>query len=443
MLTTHPLREGASNAMAKITSVRGFKDILPEEAGKWQYVERIAREIFSDFGVQEIRIPVLEKTDLFKRGIGEATDIVEKEMYTFLDRGNEYLTLRPEATASVIRAYIEHHIYETVPSAKLFTIGPMFRRERPQKGRFRQFHQINVEFIGQEDPRVDAEVIFILIHYLKAVGLDNLNLEINSLGCAECRPRFRKEVTDFLMGSEDSLCQDCRRRLTTNPLRVFDCKVESCKDILSDAPVIVNFLCSECHQHFEDVKTLLKNLDISFDVNTKMVRGLDYYTRTAFEITTESLGSQNAVTGGGRYDGLVKQLGGPDIPGVGFAIGCERLISMIPKKDEEFQEHPHIFIAALGDKAQEFSFLLCNSLRKIGIRTEMDFAGKNLKSQMKQSDKLNCNYTLIIGERELEEKRALLRNMETKSQESIAIDSTDSAVNELQDLVYRNEGKGA
>jgi histidyl-tRNA synthetase len=429
--------------MAKITSVRGFKDILPEEAGKWQYVERIAREVFSDFGVQEIRIPVLEKTNLFKRGIGEATDIVEKEMYTFLDRGNEYLTLRPEATASVIRAYIEHHIYETVPSSKLFTIGPMFRRERPQKGRFRQFHQINVEFIGQEDPRVDAELIFMLIHFLKAVGLDNLNLEINSLGCVECRPRFRKEVTDFLMGSEDSLCPDCKRRLTTNPLRVFDCKVESCKDILSSAPVILDFLCTECNEHFEDVKGLLKGLDIAFDVNTKMVRGLDYYTRTAFEITTESLGAQNAVTGGGRYDGLVKLLGGPDIPGVGFAIGCERLISMMPQKDEAFQEHPHLFIAALGDKAQEFSFLLCNSLRKTGIRAEMDFSGKNLKSQMKRSDKLHCNYTLIIGESELEEKRAQLRNMETKSQESIAIDSTDSAVDALQGLVYKNEGKEA
>ena len=429
--------------MAKITSVRGFKDILPEEAGKWQYVERIAREIFSDFGVQEIRIPVLEKTDLFKRGIGETTDIVEKEMYTFLDRGNEYLTLRPEATASVIRAYIEHHIYETVSSAKLFTIGPMFRRERPQKGRFRQFHQINVEFIGQEDPRVDAELIFMLIHFLKAVGLGNLNLEINSLGCAECRPRFRKEVTDFLMGSENSLCPDCKRRLTTNPLRVFDCKVESCKDILSGAPVILDFLCTECHQHFDNVKGLLTGLDIAFDVNTKMVRGLDYYTRTAFEITTESLGAQNAVTGGGRYDGLVKLLGGPDIPGVGFAIGFERLISMIPQKDEDFQEHPHMFIAALGDKAQKFSFLLCNALRKTGIRAEMDFSGKNLKSQMKQSDKLNCNYTLIIGERELEEKRAQLRNMETKSQESIAIDSTDSAVDALQGLVYKNEGKEA
>ncbi|MEA3471017.1 MAG: histidine--tRNA ligase [Thermodesulfobacteriota bacterium] len=424
--------------MAKITSVRGFKDILPEEAGKWQYVERTAREIFSCFGVQEIRIPVLEKTDLFKRGIGEATDIVEKEMYTFLDRGNEYLTLRPEATASVIRAYIEHHIYETMPSAKLFTIGPMFRRERPQRGRFRQFHQINVEFIGQEDPRTDAELIFMLIHFLKAVGIDNLNLEINSLGCAKCRPQFRKEVTDFLMGSENSLCPDCKRRLTTNPLRVFDCKVESCKDILSSAPVILNYLCAECNKHFEDVKELLKGLGIAFDVNTRMVRGLDYYTRTAFEITTASRGSQNAVTGGGRYDGLVKLLGGPDIPGVGFAIGFERLISMIPKKEEAFQEHPHIFIAALGDKAQEFSFLLCNSLRKTGIRAEMDFSGKNLKSQMKRSDKLNCNYTLIIGERELEENSAQLRNMETKSQESIAIDSTDSAVNAIKNLDFRD-----
>jgi len=257
----------------------------------------------------------LEKTELFKRGIGEATDIVEKEMYTFLDRGNEYLTMRPEATASVIRAYIEHHIYEKDPVAKLFTIGPMFRRERPQKGRFRQFHQINVEFLGQEDPRIDAELMSMLMYFLSEVGLDNLKLEINSLGCDKCRPAFREKIISFLRNREDKLCEDCRRRLVTNPLRIFDCKNESCQEIISGAPVILDFICASCGEHFDKVKEHIEILGVSYTINKRMVRGLDYYTRTAFEITTQSLGAQNAVTGGGRYDGLVQMLGGPDISG--------------------------------------------------------------------------------------------------------------------------------
>jgi len=414
--------------MAKIISVRGFRDILPDETPKWQRIEEKIREIFFNFGIQEIRIPVLEKTELFKRGIGEATDIVEKEMYTFLDRGNEYLTMRPEATASVIRAYIEHHIYEKDPVAKLFTIGPMFRRERPQKGRFRQFHQINVEFLGQEDPRIDAELMSMLMYLLSEVGLDNLKLEINSLGCDKCRPAFREKIINFLKNREEDLCEDCRRRLVTNPLRIFDCKNESCQKIISGAPVILDFICTQCREHFEKVKGYLEIFHIPFIINTKMVRGLDYYTRTAFEITTQSLGAQNAVTGGGRYDGLVQMLGGPDISGIGFAIGFDRLISMIPDVNGQDAGHPNIFIAALGDKAQEFAFSLCNTLRLAGIRAEMDFSDRSLKSQMKRSNKLNCSHTLIIGEKEMEEGKAQLRNMGDGTQGSVDINNTDSIV---------------
>jgi len=414
--------------MAKIISVRGFRDILPDETPKWQRIEEKIREIFFNFGIQEIRIPVLEKTELFKRGIGEATDIVEKEMYTFLDRGNEYLTMRPEATASVIRAYIEHHIYEKDPVAKLFTIGPMFRRERPQKGRFRQFHQINVEFLGQEDPRIDAELMSMLMYLLSEVGLDNLKLEINSLGCDKCRPAFREKIINFLKNREGDLCEDCRRRLVTNPLRIFDCKNESCQKIISGAPVILDFICTQCREHFEKVKGYLEIFHIPFIINTKMVRGLDYYTRTAFEITTQSLGAQNAVTGGGRYDGLVQMLGGPDISGIGFAIGFDRLISMIPDVNGQDAGHPNIFIAALGDKAQEFAFSLCNTLRLAGIRAEMDFSDRSLKSQMKRSNKLNCSHTLIIGEKEMEEGKAQLRNMGDGTQGSVDINNTDSIV---------------
>ncbi|MBN2567813.1 MAG: histidine--tRNA ligase [Deltaproteobacteria bacterium] len=419
--------------MAKITAIRGFKDILPQESGKWHYVERIARQVFANYGIHEIKIPLLEKTELFKRGIGETTDIVEKEMYTFLDKGDEYLTLRPEATASVIRAYLEHNMNTADPLTKLFTIGPMFRRERPQKGRFRQFNQINVEFIGQKDPRVDSELISMLMHFLTKLGLSGLSLEINSLGCPECRPDFRENVRKLLRDREDELCSDCKRRLETNPLRIFDCKNERCQALIREVPTILEYICSDCGRHFESVKKYLELLGVAYKINTRMVRGLDYYTQTAFEITTESLGAQNAIAGGGRYDGLTRILGGPDIPGIGFAIGLERLISLVPGDNEDFTLSPHIFIAALGEKAQEFSFSLCNALRKAGIRAEMDFSDKGLKSQMKRSDKLNCLQTLIIGERECEDRQAPLRNMVTKEQEIIDIGTIDGAVKAIID----------
>jgi len=417
--------------MAKITSVRGFRDLLPDETPKWQRVEEKIREIFFDFGIREIRIPVLEKTELFKRGIGEATDIVEKEMYTFLDRGNEYLTMRPEATASVIRAYIEHHLYEKDPVAKLFTIGPMFRRERPQKGRFRQFHQINVEFLGQEDPRIDAELMSMLMFLLDELGLEELKLEINSLGCDTCRPAFREKVIGFLEGKQDELCEDCRRRLGTNPLRIFDCKNESCQETIAGAPVILDFICGECKEHFEKVTEHLEILGVSSVINRRMVRGLDYYTRTAFEITTRALGAQNAVTGGGRYDGLVQMLGGPAISGIGFAIGFDRLISMLPDTDGDDTGHPNIFIAALGDAAQGHAFSLCNTLRRAGVRAEMDFANRSLKSQMKRANKLGCSHTLIIGEKEMEEGTAQIRNMQDGTQESVDIQDAGTLIRKV------------
>lgn len=402
--------------MEKITLVRGFKDILPQETGIWQHVEGKAREIFVNFGFSEIRMPILEKTDLFSRSIGESTDIVEKEMYSFPDRGDEHITLRPEATASVIRAYIEHALHAADPVAKLFTIGPMFRRERPQKGRYRQFHQINAELLGIDDPRIDAEMILMLMQLLKCLELNDLRLEINSLGCRECRPGFRNELTRFLTEKEDALCGDCRRRLHVNPLRVFDCKVESCHAAIDHAPRLSGFLCPGCKDHFNHLKIFLKNFNIPFEINDKMVRGLDYYMRTTFEVVTQSLGAQNAVAGGGRYDGLVKNLGGPDVPGVGFAIGMERIISMIPFDDGKFLVLPDLYIAALGEEAQQIAFTLCNRLRLKGIRTEMDYAGKSLKSQMKRADKLKCGHTLIIGDKEIIENNAVVRDMRTGNQ---------------------------
>ena len=414
--------------MEIITAVRGFKDILPKETERWQRIESKARDIFSAFGFREIRVPILEKTDLFRRGIGEATDIVEKEMYTFLDRGEEYLTLRPEATASVIRAYLEHSLHAAEPVAKLYTIGPMFRRERPQKGRFRQFHQIDVELLGLDDPRTDAEIIVMLVHFLKAVGLPDPGLEINSLGCPACRPSFRGAVTDFLQGREEQLCEDCRRRLGTNPLRVFDCKNEACAAIIAGAPQLPDHLCQGCRNHFRKVQDALSVFGLPFRINPRMVRGLDYYAKTTFEVTTDYLGAQNAIVGGGRYDGLVKELGGPDIPGIGFAIGFERLLAMIPEDPDSVAVTPDLFIAALGDEAQEFAFRLCNRLRMNGVRTEMDYHGKSLKSQMKRADKFRCRLALILGEREIREGKAELRDMSRGTQETVGLNGIEETI---------------
>ena len=404
----------------EIKAIRGFNDILPDEIGKWQFVEDTAREVFEGFGFSEIRIPIIERTELFSRGIGEATDIVEKEMYTFTDRSGNSLTLRPEATASMARAYLEHQIYSFDPVAKLYCIGPMFRYERPQKGRYRQFYQIDAEVFGVENPMVDAEVIVMLIQFLKKVGLEKLELQINSLGCRACRPRYREELKNFLTKRSFQLCEDCQRRLHTNPLRIFDCKVETCQGAIADAPQVVDYICDECQRHFDKVKEYLGMAGLTFILNPRMVRGLDYYTRTAFEVVSYSLGSQNAVTGGGRYDNLFQEIGGLDVPGIGFAIGMERLISLLPK-EKEFIQSPHLFIAALGEETYKEAYRLANQLHLQRIRAELDYEGKSLKSQMRRADKLKARYVLILGEEELKRGRAVLRNMETKSQEEIPL----------------------
>jgi len=414
--------------MESINAVRGFKDILPEETNRWQRVEQTAREIFARFGFQEIRVPLLEKTELFVRGIGESTDIVEKEMYTFPDRGEELLTLRPEATASIIRAYLEHSLFAREPVSKLYTIGPMFRRERPQKGRFRQFHQIDVEHLGIDSPRVDAEVILMLVHYLHSVGLDSVHLEINSLGCAACRPDFKKAIVAFFTDGGEELCPDCNRRLRTNPLRIFDCKLDPCRKMVAGAPMLSEHLCETCRVHFSTLRRALDGFSLPYRVNERMVRGLDYYCRTAFEVTTDRLGAQNAVAGGGRYDGLIRDLGGPDIPGIGFAIGMERLISLLPDREADRGKAPDLFIAAVGEEAQEYAYGLCNRLRLRGIAAETDLGGKSLKSQMKRADRLDCLYTLILGEKELAEGNVALRNMQSAAQTEVSLQGIEESV---------------
>ncbi len=403
----------------KITALNGFKDIVPGEVELWQHVEKTARDIFSRFNFSEIRMPILEKTDLFARSIGEATDIVEKEMYTFVDK---QITMRPEATASLLRAYIQHGLHVQKPVQRLFTIGPMFRHERPQKGRLRQFHQMDVEVLGTPNPRVDAEVMAMGAMLLKELGI-NVSLEMNSLGCPVCRPGFRETLLAFIEDRKDALCDDCARRSKTNPLRVLDCKNPKCREQVEEAPSILEHLCNDCDEHFGAVQNGLQQLGVQYSLNKFMVRGLDYYTRTTFEFITKDLGAQAAVGAGGRYDGLVEKLGGPKIPGIGFAIGMERLVLLLQQQEETEVDTQGIdvFVVGLGEKASEFAFSLVHSLRQKGMHTAMDYEGRSLKSQMKQANKVNAGYVLIIGENELEQGQAVLRNMANQEQQDIAI----------------------
>ncbi|OAQ20436.1 histidine--tRNA ligase [Thermosulfurimonas dismutans] len=413
-----------------IKSVRGFKDILPEETPAWSWLEAQAREILVRYGFREIRVPILEKTELFARSIGEATDIVEKEMYTFVDRNQERLTLRPEATAGIVRAFIEHGLHNRPKPIKLFTIGPMFRHERPQKGRLRQFHQIDVEVFGAQSPGTDAELVVMALDILEAGGARNLRLEINSLGCPDCRVPFREELREFLLARKERLCEDCQRRAERNPLRALDCKNEVCQAEYREAPELTNFLCEDCRAHYEAFKAYLSEAEVSYQVNPRLVRGLDYYTRTIFEIKAPGLGAQDTVAAGGRYDGLVSALGGPDTPAVGFAIGIERwlLVSELPA---ELESPPELFIAPLGEEAARVTLRLARSLRARGIRVEADYEGRRLKALLRQADRLSARKVLILGEDELQKKEALLKDLETRTQEPLPFENLTDLVNRI------------
>ncbi|MEE9418674.1 MAG: histidine--tRNA ligase [Desulfatiglandaceae bacterium] len=414
----------------EFTAIKGFKDILPEEAGNWQVLESATRRLFSSFGFQEIKTPLLERTELFSRSIGQETDIVSKEMYSFKDSKGRGLTLRPEATASVVRAYIQHRLYQRNPLQKLFTIGPMFRHERPQKGRFRQFHQINAEFFGDPGPKCDADIICMAMYLFDSLGFSDLSLNINSLGCPQCRPGFREELKDYLRDRTDALCADCERRVKANPLMVFDCKVEGCNRVVSGAPSVLRFLCGTCRGHFESLQGYLERLGIPFVLNHQLVRGLDYYNRTTFEIQTDRLGAQNAVAGGGRYDGLVKLLGGPDHPAIGFAVGMERVVSLLEEDGRSEARYPDLFIAALGESAEKACFNWTMELRKAGIWVEMDYASKGLKAQMKKADRLGAKKVFIVGDDELASGKGVLRDMETKVQ--VEVDLQDIVTNLME-----------
>jgi len=402
-----------------LKAVRGFGDILPPETDRWKLIEDRAREVFGRFGFAELRIPILEKTEVFARSIGEETDIVEKEMYSFPDRGGDSLTLRPEGTASIVRSYIEHKLYATETVTKVYFIGPMFRYERPQKGRYRQFHQIDLELFGTSNPMSDAEVISVLMHYFTVLNITDCELHINSLGCADCRRPYKDALLRFLRAHESGFCADCQRRMDRNPLRVLDCKVEDCQRILTEAPLLDAYLCSECAEHFSQVRKYLHTLGVTGIVNPRMVRGLDYYSRTTFEVLGQGLGAQNAIAAGGRYDNLVESMGGPPVPGIGFAIGMERVLLLL--QDPVSPPRPSLFIAALGQNARKEAFTLYYRLNEAGIVTVMEYEERSLKAQMRRADKFKAPYVLIVGDEELRKGTAIFRDMEEKSQEELPL----------------------
>jgi len=404
-----------------LQAVKGTKDLLPDEIAAWHRIEGTARALFALYGYREIRTPVFEVTELFARGIGQETDIVSKEMYTFEDRDGGSITLRPEATAGIVRAVIEHNLMNTDPALKVYTTGPMFRRERPQKGRYRQFHQVNVEVFGVTSPSADVEVVEMALGYLQGCGLTQYELVLNSVGDAKCRPAYIETLRTALRAQKDKLCGDCQRRTETNPLRVLDCKVPQDQPVIESLPKISDHLCDECRAHFAEVRRELELLGIPYRLSHRLVRGLDYYVRTTFEVLSGELGAQNSVLGGGRYDGLVKQLGGPDIPGIGFALGMERLVMLIPPVP--VASRCEVFLAALVPEARDFALRLQRQLRKAGLSVMMDHEGRGLKSQMKRADKLGARFVAILGEDEMAKARWTIRDMKASTQEEVSLDA--------------------
>lgn len=405
----------------KVSGVKGFHDILPPESERWEALEEKARSVLRSYNFSEIRLPVLERTELFARSLGEDTDIVAKEMYTFQDRDGTSLALRPEGTASIVRAYLEGGLAASAGVVKFFYFGPMFRRERPQKGRFRQFHQLGVELIGRDDPASDVEVIALLEDLLRAVGARAFRLEMNSVGDAACRPLYREALEKYAVGVRDRLCPDCQSRIERNPMRLLDCKKEPCRLALAEAPSIEAYLCGNCRAHFERVLALLEEAQVSVCVNRRLVRGLDYYTRTAFEALAPGLGAQNAVGGGGRYDGLVAKFGGPPKPAIGFALGLERLV-MIARGAEEQRSGARTAVIALVEEAEGRALALARRLRSAGMVCEVEVAGGSLKSKMRRADRVGATFVLIIGEDELREGRATVRDMRGKRDYSKALE---------------------
>ncbi|MBU5463867.1 histidine--tRNA ligase [Anaerotignum sp. MSJ-24] len=402
---------------------KGTKDIYGSYMEEWQRVEQVMRELCSDFGIKEIRIPIFEHTELYLRGVGETTDIVQKEMYTFKDKADRSITLRPEGTAGVARSFIEHGMYNNPQPTRRFYIGPMFRYENTQKGRQRQFHQFGVEMLGSYSPALDAEAISVVAELLKRLGIKDVELRINSLGCNECRQRYNTALKEYIGSNIDKLCDDCKSRFDKNPLRVLDCKEESCQRIIAEAPVVLDYLDDECKEHFETVKAILDDMGIKYTVDEKIVRGLDYYTRTVFEFVANGIGAQGTVCGGGRYDNLIAECGGQPMGCAGFAVGIERLLLMLEAQNGEFKEtnEMDIYIGSIGKEGLVKSQGIAYRMRSEGIRAEGDSVGRSVKAQMKYANKIGAKYSVILGDNEIAEDTANLKNMETGEQEQIKV----------------------
>lgn len=404
-------------------SVRGMRDILPDEVSYWILLEERIREIARQFNYREIRPPLVEHTELFSRGIGEATDMVNKEMYTFSDKKGRSLTLRPEATASVVRAYVEHGLYTKEPFQKFFYIGPMFRYEKPQKGRSRQFHQYGVEAIGSLDPSLDVEVIELAWGLMDSLGLAGLSLRLNSIGCSADRKRYREVLREYFANRIAGMCEDCQRRYEENPLRILDCKIDRCQASTEGAPGSADHLCADCAAHFAQVRGHLEELGLSYEIDSRLVRGLDYYTRTVFELISKDLGAQDSLLGGGRYDDLAEMLGGPPTPGIGFAGGMERLILVLEERENASQDRKRLdlFFVTLGDNGRVLALKLAKALRQQGISVDLDYRARALRKQMSYADQLGARYLLVFGEEEVASKKGKLKRMDSGEEREVAL----------------------
>lgn len=433
-------------------AIKGTNDWLPNDIYKIQYVEKKMLKTAELFGFKEIRVPVFEHTEVFNRSVGDTTDVVQKEMYTFDDKGGRSITLRPELTAGVVRSVIENGLYAGTLPLKCCYIGGCYRYEKPQAGRLREFHQFGVECIGAASPAADAEVISLANHLLNELGIKNISLEINSIGCPDCRAKYHEALKNYFSSKEDELCDTCKDRLSRNPMRILDCKAPVCKDIANDAPVMIDFLCEECAEHLEGVKKHLDAANISYKVNPKIVRGLDYYTRTVFEFVSGDIGAQSTVCGGGRYDGLLKQMGAPETPALGFGMGIERLLLVMENQGALFPEDKkcELYIASMGENAQIKATELCTQLRNEGFIAQGDVCARGLKAQMRFANKLGAEFCIVLGDDEIESGKARLKNMKNSTETEISLNDiceefynakTNASLESLTDSVFNSEVK--
>jgi len=410
--------------MPNYTAPRGTQDVLPEDQPYWRHVVQRAHHIAALYGFQQMDVPMFEETSLFVRGVGEGTDIVDKEMYSFEDKGGSEITLRPEFTAGLVRAYIEHGMHTLPQPVKLYAIGPIFRYERPQAGRYRQHTQFNIEAFGEVDPALDAEIMEVARHLCADLGFGGLSFQVNSTGCPKCRPQYVSRLVDYYHSHEDAICEDCERRLVRNPLRVLDCKVETCQPIIAGAPHIVDYLCEECAKHFTELQQYLRALGRAYTINHRLVRGLDYYQKTVFEVWSQDIGAQSAVFGGGRYDGLAELLGGPPTPGIGFGSGIERLILAMQAQEIEVPplSKPRVLVATLGDEAKRLGVKLLSEMRMADVGAVIAFGERSLRSQLREADKQEVHYVVMIGQDELRDQVVTVRDMSTRDQYTVPTD---------------------